>query len=582
MLPTLTVLLDDGTGTFPFDISAYALVVDGYNFSRGRQDWQGGVTSGSLTLVLNNSDGRFTPGSTKIASPSPIKVDQRIRLKETVNGTTFTRFTGYVKSWPVAWPATVPTVSTVTITATDAQARAERRTLRSVVEEEIRLDSPSAYYTLGEQAGATSAADSSGNQAPALTPIGTGTAVVFGTDTGPTTDGLTAAHFADGQWLQATLSATPGAIEFSFATTTNDAIVRPIVWPLATLSGQLYDANTHTSLGAVADGLNHDVVINGTTVYLDGTSVGTGLSGPQSPTLLVGGGSSGAGAGGFIGSIAHVAAYAGTLSAARITAHYQAISTGFAGESGTARITRIAGYAGLPLGTFDTSLTNAPFVDFTGTSAWDAMQQVTDAEGGVTYADGSGNLIFHNRNRVVSKLTPDLTLTTSFVTPDVSPETDDQAILNYFEATAEGSGNGAQVVTNAASVTSHGQYPSSASYLVQTDAEALSRAAWIVGNFAEPTTRYGTLTINLYGMSASQAATVLTALEVDCWLRVTGAPSQNTGGTTIDVIVEGYTETVSASAWTITCNVVAQSLFAPWIMGDSVRGVMGTTTRLYY
>ena len=82
-LPTPTVLLDDGTGSFPYDVTDKVLAVDGYDLDRGRQDWQGGVTSGSLGLTLNNSDGRFTPGSTTIATPSPIRVDQQIRLIET-------------------------------------------------------------------------------------------------------------------------------------------------------------------------------------------------------------------------------------------------------------------------------------------------------------------------------------------------------------------------------------------------------------------------------------------------------------------------------------------------------------------
>ena len=119
-LPTLTVLLDDGTGTFPFDITSKVLGTDGYQITKGRDDWQGGVTAGELRLTLDNSDGRFTPGSTILGTPSPIVVDQRIRLFENliaggfdetgfdVGGfdPVYARFTGYVKSWPVTWPAT--------------------------------------------------------------------------------------------------------------------------------------------------------------------------------------------------------------------------------------------------------------------------------------------------------------------------------------------------------------------------------------------------------------------------------------------------------------------------------------------
>jgi hypothetical protein len=589
-LPTIQVLLDDGTGTFPYDITTYARLVEGYTCKRGRQDELSSVTAGDFTLTLDNTDGRFTLGSTIIATPSPITMDQKIRVKVTPSGgSAVTRFTQTVNTWPVEWPDGSDQFSKASIAGVDVQAKAERQTLLSVIQQEVGEDSPVAYYTLGEPAGATSAADTSGNQAPALTPIGTGAAVVFGTDTGPTTDGLTAATFAGGQYLTATLSATPGAIEFWFATTTNDATVRPLVWPLAILSGQLYDANLHTSLGAVADGLNHDVVINGTTVYLDGVSVGTGLSGPQDAVLRVGGGSSGAGAGVFIGSMAHVVAYSGALSAARITAHYSAGSTGFAGESGTARLTRLFGYAGIPIGTFDTSLTNVAFVDFTGSSVMSAVQDVVDAEFGLTYINGSGSADFHNRNRPVAKTAPDVTIDANFLAEGTQFVVDMQGVINYFETTAAGT-SVTQVVRNTVSENGdgtathpgHGRYGQSKTYLVQTDAEALDRANWIVATHAEPLPRVGSLAFDVLTMTAAQQAQMLT-LEADSWLQVTGLPGQTPGGTTANFVVEGWSEALNAGEWTLTVNAANRAVAAPtpWILDDTTYSVLDSTTKLY-
>ena len=86
MLPTLRVDLDDGTGSFPYDITGRVLAVNGYTITRGRDDWQDATNAGDLTLTLNNSDGRFTPGSTILDTPSPITVDQRIRVTESLPG----------------------------------------------------------------------------------------------------------------------------------------------------------------------------------------------------------------------------------------------------------------------------------------------------------------------------------------------------------------------------------------------------------------------------------------------------------------------------------------------------------------
>lgn len=598
-LPTLTVLLDDGSGTFPYDITSKVLAEPGYKFDRGRQDWQGGVTAGSMTLTLNNADGRFTPGSTIIANPSPIKVDQRIRLKETINGVTYTRFTGYVKSWPVSWPAVVPTWSTVQITATDAQARAERQVLRSAMEQEIFPDAPTAYYALSEPTGATVAADSSGNQSPLLTLAGSGTNASFGVATGPNGSGLTAAQFSNpGKYLRSSgsLNIAAGAVELWF-TAVNVAALRPMLGikddALDTSQMTFFEVTNATvgifypgvgvvNFTTVADGLWHHLVLTtdaGTTkVYLDGTLVLTDAALPSAISYLTVGGITGNPTT-YDGAVASVAVYSAGLSAARVASHY---AVGMAAlESGTARITRLAGYANLPIGTLDTSLTSVPFTDLAGRSAWDALQQVTDAEAGVSFVDGSGNLTFHNRNRSPAKTTPDLTLAATYVTPDVQPVDDDQQLINYFEVTAEGTSNGAQIARNVTAETTHGRYSASASYLVTTDQEALDRANWIVGNFAEPTTRYGTLTINLYGMTAAQAATVLTAIEINCWLRITGAPSQNTGGTQVDLVVEGYTESQSADEWKLTCNVVSRSLFRAWVLDSTTLSVLDSTTRLY-
>jgi len=610
-LPTLTVLLDDGTGTYPFDISRYVLS-DGYEISRGRDDWQAAVTAGELTLTLNNSDGRFTPGSTLIASPSPIVVDQRIRLYANGDagfgiagfGISDTRFTGYVKSWPVSWPETVATFSKVQLTATDAQARAERRTLRSSLEEEILSDHPTAYYTLGEAEGASAAGDSSGSGKGTLAAAGSGTAVAFGNGTGPV-DGLPAPTFAGGQYLSgrgATFIGTGSAftVEFFFATSmAAPAFVSPVlaiddgsdflgVILVVNTSGKIqvnFGGNLLVSSASVNDGLIHHVALTLTiggvlTLYLDGVSVasGAGTVLPGDDLIRLGLAPSNlAVTTPFIGTLSHVAIHTAALSAARVGQH-SAAGHDFVGESGTARLSRVAGYGGIPVGTLDSSLTNVAASALSGKSVQSVLQETADAEFGLVFVDGTGSLVFHNRNRVVAKTAPDLILSSQYVTPDVAPVSDDQQLLNYMEVTAEGTG-ATSVVRNTTSEGTHGRYPGSRSYLVQTDAEAIDRANWLVANLAEPTTRYGTLTINLFGMPPSLASSVLDLLDLNCWLRVTSMASQNPGGVTADVIVQGWTETASADTWQITCNVVSRSLYAPvWIFGTST---FGTTTRFY-
>ena len=602
-LPTLTVLLDDGTGTFPFDITSKVLGTDGYQITKGRDDWQGGVTAGELRLTLDNSDGRFTPGSTILGTPSPIVVDQRIRLFENLIAGGFdetgfdvggfdgvyARFTGYVKSWPVTWPATVTTFSEVQITATDAQARAERRTLRSMLEEEILADTPTAYYTLSEAAGSTSAGDTSGNQMPALNMNGSGTAVSFGDGTGPV-DGLSAAVFSGGRWLGATtstdtLGASAWSIECWFNTTTVPALDMTLFVvtdetssagiPLViNAAGQVAFSSLSGPTGT--DGLTHQAAVtwDGTTaiLYVDGVlvdSAATGLlSGTALDNLIVGGTLPLSQA--FTGTMSHVATYDSALSSTRVVNHYTAGAGGT--ETTTARLARLAGYVGIPVATLDSSLTTVPRQSTSGQSGWQAMQDVADAEMGLLYVDGVNDLMFHNGNRVPMKTVPDLTLTADAVTPDVTPTVDDQRLVNYVEATSLSTGT-VSVARGQSSEVTHGRYSESVDYLVTTDGEALDRGNWIVANFGEPTTRYGTLTINLYAMTPTQANTVLATLDLDCFLRVTSMAAQNPGGAVADVVVQGWQETATNESWFVTCNVVARSLYDVFIPDDPVYGI---------
>jgi hypothetical protein len=605
--PTLTVLLDDGTSTFPLNVSSKVMALDGYDITRGRDDWQGAVTAGELSLTLNNSDGRFTPGSTILGTPSPIKVDQKIRLKETVNGVTYTRFTGYVKSWPVAWPATVTTFSTVQLTATDAQARAERWTLRSLAQQEILAASLAAYHPLSEATGSTAAGDLTGQQTPLLPSVTAGfNSYAFGTDLG-LPDGSTGATLTQGSTTGAGgLLGKDGTAVPGVATWTDTSAFISIVFlqnggagaqtPIASLhfaagvgfSGITFDSTGHaifngcTSPTSLMDGLPHVISVQAgsglsTDLWVDGVKVDTAAvmanTWDNASVLL-----ESPGLASVATTFAHFA-YGSRISDAQVQDIQDALLTELAGESGTDRITRIAGYSGIPLGTLDSSLNNVAGQATDAASAQTAIQEVADSEMGLVFINGNGSLTFHNRSRVAGKTTPDLTLDRQWVTPDVQPVVDDQQIVNYLEATAAGTG-APSIAEDTASQTSHGRYPVSQTYLVQTNDEAQDRASWIVSRQAEPTPRYGTLTINLFGMTPALASSVVAALDLNCWLRVTSLASQNPGGATADVVVQGWRASVTAESWSITCNVVARSLFNAWILGDATYGVLGSTTTL--
>lgn len=607
-LPGVQALLDDGTGTFPYDLTAMTnaagqkLVRVGYDLTRGRQDERGDVTAGQISnLVLDNTDGRFTLNSTVIATPSPIRADNRIRIKVTPSGgTTRNRFTGYVQEWPVEWPSGGDTLCEVTLLATDAQARAERRELLSALSEEEMLSSPTlvGLYVFDEPQGSTSSSDRSGASGSAARFTGSGPAPEFNESLSLPNGmpGVTLDNNSDteGKFFRVPVAiASAWSVGVTFAT--SDTLLPGVIFETLFFANKNGSFDSRTAVvGSLNDGSVHHVMITSDAAgnwlrYHDGVAVagGTDAANVGMTEFQIGGPASGVNRTTFKGMIGHCQIYNGVVAPADVADIAAAcIANGLPVESGTARLTRLAAYAGVPVGSLDTSLTNVGYLDFAGDSDAAQMRAVaTDAEVGIVFVDGSGNLTFYNRNRPFAKLTPDITLTADQADPGTKIPVDMQGVVNFF--TAKAVGGGAQTAWNKVSekgdgtVTNpgHGRYPDSKDLLVTTDDEALDRANWIVGNHGEPLPRIPDLKIDMLTIDATVQNQLLAA-EADTWIRVTGLPSQAPGGTTADLLVQGFAEHLTPEAWDLTFNVVAMSMFRVWILGDSTYGVLGSTTRL--
>jgi hypothetical protein len=609
-LPTITIKLDDGTGTFPYDVSTYVRLVDGITFTHGRENEYGEIQPGTCGLTFDNTDGRFSLGSTIINATSPIFVDNQIRVSYTVGGVLKDRFTGYVQTWPVEWPDGGDTFAVAKITAVDVLARLARRPLRSIIEEEFLLDSPAAYYTLGEPAGATVAGDTSGNGGQALGQSGSGTAVVFGNATGPSTDALTAAQFTNGgkslqsQTPQAALATgvSSFALECFFSATaiggSGGLLIDAITASLGIDgSGNLFVQNSsggaQTSGPSYVDGTTHHVLgyYNGANMilYVDGVLAATNAAtGTMTVYPINGIGVSGAAGlivtgvrgGSITGVIAHAALYLATPSATRITAHANAGLNGFNTDRSDQRISRYLVYGGVPTASqvLEAGVqTNVPHYDITGNSVAGAVAKVNEGEVGVVFARGDGKVVFHNRQHRQLKTTADWTLTAIDLDPGTVVPADMQQVTNI--ATSSRAGGATQAAQSASSITKHGQYPASYdSLLVTTDAQALDRINWQVGTHAEPGARFNQLQIDL--LTASQTLQQnAQARELGDRLSITGLPSQAPAGLA-DQIIEGWTETLTAASWDMTFNTSPWGLEQAWILGDATYGVLGSTTRL--
>lgn len=609
-LPTITVLLDDASniGTFPYDITQFVRLSAGINLTGGRGDEFSEVQPATLALTLENTDGRFTLGST-VGGYGAINIDRRIRYVRQVGANpAVTVFTGYVQQWPVEWPSGSDLFALTQVTAVDRMARLSRAQFRSVIEEEYLLDHPSWYYPLGEPEGSASSGDVSGAGRAPLVVSGAGVDVVFGDATGPGTDALTAASFTQGgKYL---LAASPSLVNgfgeafFSIAAAPSSTAY---LWRRfrsdvpSDYRGVFVDTagklNWHTaatdfiSSASVADGQVHHVAwyahYNGGTswtfaAFLDGVQVGTttlntldNLWSSTNETRI----------GEFTGSLAHFGdGIAATSPATRYAAHAAAGLTGFAGERSDQRIARYAGYAGIASGDVvaEVGVQTVPKLDITGISPDAAMAKVVQGEGGDLFVRGDDKIVMQNREHRALIATPVATLTADQLDPDCRAIADMQLVANVATSSAANAG-ATQRATNESSRALHGDYPMDLSdLLVNTDEEAYQAAAWRVGVYGEPFQRMPDLKVDLLTLPAATQQAVA-ALTMSDRIRVTGLPSQAVvGGTQIDLLLEGWTDTLSADTWEWSANTSNFEAARAWVLDSSTYSVLDSTTRLSY
>lgn len=147
------------------DVSAYVDLTSAVRVRRGRQSETDDVQPGTLSLTLDNSDGRFTAGNAASPYYPNVTINRRIRVRAVHSGTTHYLFDGHVDKWPVAWQNGVRSLAP--ITATDRTKLLARRPMRTLFEEQQLLDAPLAMYPMQSGTGTTVGEVARNGQSPA-------------------------------------------------------------------------------------------------------------------------------------------------------------------------------------------------------------------------------------------------------------------------------------------------------------------------------------------------------------------------------------------------------------------------------
>jgi len=626
-VPQVSVKLDFTGSTFGTafsgtDVSSVALAggsASPISITWGRQDQYSQVSPTSVSGVFNDATGDFTPGKTGGAHYPHIRRGLHRRIAVTANSTTVNVSDDFATTIEVVpttdlWTTNISGSDLLaryggTQSSDDPNQRIPGTALRSMLVEEMVLDTPAASYMLQEEEGSTTFADVTTALSPGSIVASKYGAGVVDAGQQPTTtwDGgsvVTVTNSTYGTWVNATgntsgsyvqtyipnlSGVTSYTIEFWVETTTvapgsDGAVIAAAVDPGSTTSSfslpfvfLLHQTGTvtvsldsahgnasATSSASIIDGGMHQIAatISGTSLklYIDGAQVGTGtlsgtLPGPTARPVSLGMRNGGGRLDfPFTGAFAYFTTYTTALSATRILSHYNAGMTGWQGESTDARITRLLSYRPNYGSVLDTGLGTMGMQDIQGRSLTDCLLEVGQVEGGVVFVDGLGRVNFRSRSRLFN---PSVTATLDCSAGDVSFggnfRTDTQNVLN--DVTVSGSSGAAQRYYDATSISLDGEFSTSISLPIQTDAAALDMAGWMVANGIQEQITIDSLTVNLMTCSAATAAAVVALQPMDV-IKVTNIDVNATRApaTTMTFFVQGGQLSLAMDAMSATLN----------------------------
>lgn len=534
-----------------------------------------------------------------------------------------TRFLGRVNEWPVDYiDGVAQTVSPITCSDM-LKGLGKLRTIRSLLEEEFLYLDPDAYYTLGEDSGATSAGDTSGNQQTSMATYqvaGAGGTVTFGDDGGPGPDDLTAVRFApfsstQGKGLRADLAAATGTLVVAcwlqttvrgrdflqvanrFSGIGGAAVVMDVDSGDGTLlvTAFLGDATSVVDFSGaglstdLGNGFSHFVAVQiksdgGVFANVDGVDGSGGFAFgtiivTDSYSRLVAGGfkdPTGGGSNLFDGVLSHVwysrratmPSWANVWSAGNGTA-----------ESTTARFTRLCRLLAITGTTKGTSSTQIDPQASNGKAGIQALRDCANVEAGLVYADRSTEVVVFECRNWRYNMASSLTVTSADIRDDLEWSDDDQLLVN--DVTNRRDQGADQRAINQASIDAYGTATGGDSLPWATDYDALASAQWAVYKGADPPPRVNKVTISGNLLSSLTAYGTALGLDLSDVLTVTSLPATSPQSS-ITVHIEGYEENISITTGRhdIGFHTSPTTWDQAWKLGVAGFSELGVTTRL--
>lgn len=378
------------------------------------------------------------------------------------------------------------------------------------------------------------------------------------------------ADYNDNRWAVVLNTSTDdGTAQVSF----DDPSVGPIGFSATGVLAALQDQGVHhCRLQMIVNGADTDFEL-----FIDGVSVDTGT---MAGYTWLGTGTCRFYYSRFVNqtyvNLAHVTLWsennpANIPSAADVSAAVH----GYTGETAGARMTRVAGLAGIPLkivGTVaDTSKMGVQFAE-------PVLAQIRDAEatdlGVLTESRDALELMYRTRTSLYNQA-PKLTLDYSAktVAPPFEPVDDDAAIRNDVTVSRR-NGDSFRITQTSGSLSTQappngvGPYSDELTVNCETDAQLPIYAGWFLNLGTLDKLRFPTLTVNLASAAAAPLKDQVLACDVGDMIRVTNLDVLGIYDD-LDLIILGYDETIDPVVHTWTAKLMPADLYQPAVYGTS-------------
>ncbi|MFD3917363.1 hypothetical protein ACFWR1_38430, partial [Streptomyces sp. NPDC058603] len=235
---------------------------------------------------------------------------------------------------------------------------------------------------------------------------------------------------------------------------------------------------------------------------------------------------------------------------------YDGCITAYAGETSGERILRLAKEEGVPVSVYGTINDEAPMGPQRPDTLVALLQEAEESDHGILYeARDRVAPVYRDLGTLYNQAPVQLNYSTDLM-PPLEPVDDDQLTKNDVTVTRiNGSSGRAVLTTGPLSVNPPpagvGVYQDSVSLSLRTDDQAEQHAGWLmhVGTVDEP--RYPVVCLSM--QANPELIETVATLDSGSRLQILNPPAKLPPGT-IDLLVQGYVETLSQYTWDVQLN----------------------------